>query len=219
MNAMNKRVCLVVAFLLGYLGYLPASNAQIYWEPEYDPSQMVWAADFSFAQQMERITITGYREWITVCAGQNCSDYFQQMTDARLTAAALSQIQILSSDQVAAMKKKHDIRCAPINSELKAVTSHADNDTRVMAVQAAFDSTFQRNAIADSMWDLFVFGVRVSLGLYGKYTFTATYADGGTEDYIVTNLTASVTIERKSSPPTLVLGSGQPQPTDCSVIG
>jgi hypothetical protein len=164
-------------------------------------------------EEAQRIEIT-YRKGgvVTVCRGEECAEYLAKLepstTDSSLRSIGLDPV------EVAKLDKKQDVRCAPIREDLRSTTSTANSDDRKAATQAAFDSTFQRNRIATSTWQIIVFGVKTKVGLNSSYTFTMTFADGGKEDFIVTNITASATVEAKEG--TLKTGSGQVEPKSCA---
>jgi hypothetical protein len=149
--------------------------------------------------------------WVTVCRGNECADYLGDLvpstTDSSLSKVGFDPVEIAKLD------KQQDVRCAPISEDFRNTKSTANADDRKMATQAAFDSTFQRNRIASSTWQIIVFGIKMRVGLNSSYTFTMTFADGGKEDYIVKNITVSQNLEAKEG--TLKVGSGQVEPKSC----
>jgi hypothetical protein len=81
------------------------------------------------------------------------------------------------------------------------------------ATQTSFDNASQRNQIASGLFQIVVFGIRTLIGDGHTYSFTMTFADGGTEDYLVKSLTNSLNIEPIKG--TLKQSDGQVREKSC----
>lgn len=159
-------VALVVAF-----GLTAASGAHalpLQWASGYD-DDILATHDFQFVGEfasLPRVTVYPRRDWVTVCSGSSCADYFQQMMDTALTLALLRQ-SLLSPEQIAAITAFSGCSPVPnITAQTRNTTSHDDNVVREVAATNIIDS---------------VLGQR-SLSLNNNIV-TVMYSDGGTEKF------------------------------------
>lgn len=116
--------------------------------------------------------------------------------------------------EIAVIDKQQDLRCVSLLSEAARNAKSTDAaDARLAATQEAVDKSFQRNKVGSSTWQIFLFGVKTRVGLDSDYTFTMTFADGGTEDVVIKSIPASQDVASKGN---LRVGSGRVEPQSCA---
>ncbi|MFO0157465.1 MAG: hypothetical protein ACK51V_00335, partial [bacterium] len=126
-------------------------------------------------------------DWVTVCSGSSCADYFQQMMDTALTLALLRQ-SLLSPDQIAAITAFSGCSRSPrITAQTRDTTSHTEDVLRSVAATNIIDSVLGHRS---PFWN--------------DRIVTVMYSDGGTEKFTYITMASIFSVV----PGSLVKGTG-----------